>query len=118
MNQQAIPSAPSLRTSPVLGWNTSTCGRRIFWANDPYKALKTTLKAEIHEEAWATLHSDTSRPFDKPASADRGGSDPQTGGIAQIIAEYFAKARRVRRSVDFKAPIYGMRLGEKHNRGS
>ncbi len=24
-------------------------------ANDPYKALKTTLKAEINEEAWATL---------------------------------------------------------------
>ncbi len=37
-------------------------------ANDPYKALKTTLKAEIHQEAWETLHSDTSRPFTKPAS--------------------------------------------------
>jgi len=37
-------------------------------ANEPYKALKTTLKAEINEEAWATLHSDTSRPFDKPES--------------------------------------------------
>jgi len=37
-------------------------------ANDPYKALKTTLKAEIDEEAWATLHSDTSRPFPKPES--------------------------------------------------
>ena len=36
--------------------------------NDPYKALKTTLKAEINEEAWETLHSDTSRPFDKPES--------------------------------------------------
>ncbi|HOZ46254.1 MAG TPA: site-specific DNA-methyltransferase [Candidatus Hydrogenedentes bacterium] len=36
--------------------------------NDPYKALKTTLKAEINEEAWESLHSDTSRPFDKPAS--------------------------------------------------
>jgi adenine-specific DNA-methyltransferase len=36
--------------------------------NDPYGALKTTLKAEINEEAWATLHSDTSRPFPKPAS--------------------------------------------------
>jgi adenine-specific DNA-methyltransferase len=35
-------------------------------ANDPYKALKTTLKAEINAEAWETLHSDTSRPFDKP----------------------------------------------------
>ncbi|HEY6340234.1 MAG TPA: site-specific DNA-methyltransferase [Bryobacteraceae bacterium] len=37
-------------------------------ANDPYKALKTTLKAEINEEAWATLNSDTSRPFEKPQS--------------------------------------------------
>jgi adenine-specific DNA-methyltransferase len=37
-------------------------------ANDPYKALKTTLKAEINEEAWESLHSDTSRPFDKPES--------------------------------------------------
>jgi adenine-specific DNA-methyltransferase len=37
-------------------------------ANDPYKALKTTLKAEINEEAWETLHSDTSRPFPKPES--------------------------------------------------
>ena len=37
-------------------------------ANDPYKALKTTLKAEINLEAWETLHSDTSRPFDKPTS--------------------------------------------------
>jgi adenine-specific DNA-methyltransferase len=35
-------------------------------ANDPYNALKTTLKAEIDPEAWATLHSDISRPFDKP----------------------------------------------------
>jgi adenine-specific DNA-methyltransferase len=37
-------------------------------ANDPYGALKTTLKAEINEEAWATLHSDTSRAFPKPKS--------------------------------------------------
>lgn len=37
-------------------------------ANDPYKALKTTLKAEIDEEAWATLNSDVSRPFAKPKS--------------------------------------------------
>jgi adenine-specific DNA-methyltransferase len=37
-------------------------------ANDPYKSLKTTLKAEINEEAWESLHSDTSRPFDKPTS--------------------------------------------------
>jgi adenine-specific DNA-methyltransferase len=35
-------------------------------AADPYKSLKTTLKAEINEEAWATLNSDISRAFDKP----------------------------------------------------
>ncbi|HAN55854.1 MAG TPA: site-specific DNA-methyltransferase [Betaproteobacteria bacterium] len=35
-------------------------------ANDPYSALKTTLKAEINIEAWATLNSDTSRAFPKP----------------------------------------------------
>ena len=38
-------------------------------ANDPYKSLKTTLKAEINEDAWATLHSDTSRPFAKPKNS-------------------------------------------------
>ncbi|HXN37720.1 MAG TPA: site-specific DNA-methyltransferase [Solirubrobacteraceae bacterium] len=37
-------------------------------ANDPYRALRTTLKAEIDPDAWASLHSDTSRPFDKPGS--------------------------------------------------
>lgn len=37
-------------------------------ANNPYKALKTTLRAEIDEDARATLNSDTSRPFDKPKS--------------------------------------------------
>lgn len=35
-------------------------------AADPYKSLKTTLKAEIDAEAWATLNSDVSRPFEKP----------------------------------------------------
>jgi adenine-specific DNA-methyltransferase len=37
-------------------------------ANDPYKALKTTLKAEIDAAAWSSLNSDTSYPFPKPAS--------------------------------------------------
>ena len=38
-------------------------------ANDPYKSLKTTLKAEIDREAWETLRSDTSRPFPRPSSS-------------------------------------------------
>jgi len=37
-------------------------------ANDPYKSLKTSLKAEINEEAWSSLHSDTSCPFSKPST--------------------------------------------------
>ncbi len=37
-------------------------------SHDPYKALKTTLKTEIDEDAWQTLYSDTSRPFAKPKS--------------------------------------------------
>jgi len=37
-------------------------------ANDPYSALKTTLKAEIDREAWESLNSDVSRPFDRPKS--------------------------------------------------
>jgi adenine-specific DNA-methyltransferase len=37
-------------------------------STDPYKALKTTLKAEIDEEAWGSLRSSTSRPFPKPKS--------------------------------------------------
>jgi adenine-specific DNA-methyltransferase len=36
--------------------------------NDPYKSLKTSLKAEIDAEAWATLNKDTSVPFAKPQS--------------------------------------------------
>lgn len=35
-------------------------------ANDPYKSLKTALKAEIDEDAWATLYRDKSRPFPRP----------------------------------------------------
>ncbi len=37
-------------------------------ANDPYKSLKTSLRDEIDEDAWASLHRDISRPFDKPES--------------------------------------------------
>jgi adenine-specific DNA-methyltransferase len=37
-------------------------------ANDPYSALRTTLKADIDAEAWESLHSDTSRPFPRPKS--------------------------------------------------
>ncbi len=35
---------------------------------DPYKKLKRDLKAEIDEDAWASLYRTTSRPFPKPTT--------------------------------------------------
>ena len=37
-------------------------------AGDPYKSLKTTLKAEIDPDAWASLNSAESHRFPRPAS--------------------------------------------------
>ena len=37
-------------------------------ADEPYDKLKRTLRAEIDEEAWASLYSTTSRPFDPPST--------------------------------------------------
>ncbi len=37
-------------------------------ADDPYKSLKTSLKAEIDKEAWETLYRDKSRPFGRPSN--------------------------------------------------
>jgi adenine-specific DNA-methyltransferase len=48
-------------------------------AQDPYKSLKAALRAEIDEEAWATLYRDTSRPFPRP----------DTGRIAVKVINHF-----------------------------
>ncbi len=48
-------------------------------ANDPYKSLKTSLKAEIDKEAWETLNRDTSRPFARP----------ETGRFAVKVINHF-----------------------------
>lgn len=48
-------------------------------AQDPYKSLKTALKAEVDEDAWATLYRDTSRPFQRPS----------TGRIAVKVINHF-----------------------------
>ncbi|TRB02298.1 MULTISPECIES: site-specific DNA-methyltransferase [Rhizobium/Agrobacterium group] len=48
-------------------------------ANDPYKSLKTALKAEIDPDAWGTLYADTSRPFARPS----------TGRIAVKVINHF-----------------------------
>ena len=36
--------------------------------NDPYGALRTTLKAEIDEAAWESLYRAVSRPFPRPTT--------------------------------------------------
>jgi len=48
-------------------------------ANDPYKSLRTALQADIDADAWATLYSDTSRPFARPS----------TGRIAVKVINHF-----------------------------
>ena len=45
----------------------------------PTSSLKTALKAEIDEDAWASLYSDTSRPFPRP----------ETGRIAVKVINHF-----------------------------
>ena len=37
-------------------------------ADEPYDKLKRALRAEINEEAWSSLYSTTSRPFDTPTT--------------------------------------------------
>jgi len=55
-------------------------------ANDPYKRLKTALKADIDHDAWETLRSTDSRPFPKP----------ETGRIAvKVINDYGDEVMKV-----------------------
>ncbi len=54
--------------------------------NDPYKRLKTALKAEIDPDAWESLYSTVSRPFPKP----------DTGKIAvKVINDYGDEVMKV-----------------------
>ncbi len=54
--------------------------------NDPYKRLKTALKAEIEPDAWESLYRTKSRPFDKP----------ETGKIAvKVINDYGDEVMKV-----------------------
>lgn len=46
---------------------------------NPYERLRKTLKAEVDEEAWASIYSTTSRPFAKPES----------GRIAVKVVDYY-----------------------------
>jgi adenine-specific DNA-methyltransferase len=54
--------------------------------NDPYKRLKAALKADIDEDAWASLYATVSRPFAKP----------ETGKIAvKVINDYGDEVMKV-----------------------
>ena len=54
--------------------------------NDPYKRLKVALRADIDPDAWASLYSTESRPFDKP----------ETGRIAvKVINDYGDEVMKV-----------------------
>jgi adenine-specific DNA-methyltransferase len=54
--------------------------------NDPYKRLKTALKADIDEEAWESLYRTVSRPFPKP----------ETGKFAvKVINDYGDEVMKV-----------------------
>ena len=48
-------------------------------AGEPYKKLQRALKAEINEEAWASLYSTRSRPFARP----------ETGKIAVKVINHY-----------------------------
>ena len=66
--EQPILNSPYLE--PSLHHALGLSGRHAYFlgANDPYKSLKTALRAEIDEAAWSTLYRDQSRPFDRPRS--------------------------------------------------
>jgi len=54
--------------------------------NDPYKRLKSALKADIDAAAWESLHRTESRPFDRP----------ETGKIAvKVINDYGDEVMKV-----------------------
>lgn len=54
--------------------------------NDPYKRLKTALRADIDADSWAGLYQTTSRPFTKP----------ETGKIAvKVINDYGDEVMKV-----------------------
>ena len=85
----------SQETDPVVLWmiDTEYDGDSFFvrhcyftGGNDPYKRLRTALKADIDEEAWASLYRTQSRPFPRPT----------TGRIAvKVINDYGDEVMKV-----------------------
>jgi adenine-specific DNA-methyltransferase len=67
----------SSTTADIAAWfvDTDYDGRSFFvrhayftGGNKPYESLQRALKADIDEEAWATLYSTVSRPFARPST--------------------------------------------------
>ncbi len=72
----ASPPAASQLDAASYG---SPCATHFTGGNNPYARLKRALKADIDEDAWASLYSTVSRPFAKP----------ETGKIAvKVINDY------------------------------
>jgi adenine-specific DNA-methyltransferase len=61
---------------------------------NPYEKLRRTLRAEIDETAWATLHSAVSRPF----------PEPRSGRIAVKVINHYGD--EVLKVYDFGTPDY------------
>ena len=57
------------KPKPKLYQRNPDLDPQLVWrGKDPYDKLKRTLKAEIDERAWSTLHRTVSRPFPRPQS--------------------------------------------------
>lgn len=50
---------------------TEVAGRHAPGGNDPYKRLKTALKADVDEDAWESMYQTVSRPFPAPSDGNR-----------------------------------------------
>ena len=85
------PTTGELRSSSVddiAGWfvDTDYDGDAFFvrhayftGADDPYEKLRRALRADISDEAWATVNSTVSRPFPRP----------RTGRVAAKVISHF-----------------------------
>ena len=69
-------------------------------ADGPYDKLKRALRAEINEEAWASLYSTTSRPFDPPETGKIAGKVINNYGDEALKVYEVAKASRTERPLN------------------
>ncbi len=76
----------SSSTDDIACWFVGSDYNEESFSDEPYKKLQRALKAEIDEDAWASLYSTVSRPFEASA----------TGKIAvKVISHYRDEVLRV-----------------------